>query len=334
MNRNEALEEVRRRMQKKSGGGFTKDPMQFSPKQVKDGETAKYKFYVLPPLEQGDACATGKASKTMDLWYVTVGTHWINRRPYECPRHHDDANCPYCQLGFDLLKDCDDQDSKRNIISNYLAKSSHVVNIYFPPLESNPPELRGKVMWYSLPKAAFDAMEKAIMHDGSAEDSDDPVAYGLFYDPNDAYVFQLEVNHKGGFNEYSASKFLVKTKGPIARKQDGSADQVAIDKLLAVRHDIFTKYPARDANVLQAKVDEVLRGKNGDDQEPETRVAPKVEHKAQPTTQRAPAPATTKVVREEPLAEKITKELPKAGAKNDDPSDEELDKLLKELGNS
>jgi hypothetical protein len=338
MKRNEALEEVRKRMQKKSGG-FTKDPMQFAPKQVKEGETAKYKFYVLPPLEHGDACVTGKASKSMDLWYITAGTHWINRRPFECPRQHDGGDCPYCSLGFELLKDCDDPESRQNIVKNYLSRSNHVVNIYFPPFESNPPELRGKVMWYQLPKAAYDAMEKTIMRDDSSDDSDDPVASGLFYDPENAYVFQLEVGHKGGYNEYSASKFLVKSKGPMIKNKDGAADFTAIEKVLNARHDLYIKYAPRDAAALQAKVDEVLRGKNGDtDDESEEAITP-----SKPVQTRSTQNEKTN----NEMADRLIDELPVATSKptqptaqqtksvkaqsSDDISDDELDKLLKEI---
>jgi hypothetical protein len=257
MDRNAALEEVRRKMREKKGGR-ARDPMQYVPPQVKENEILKLKFYVLNPLQAGDACVTGQASRTMDLWYVMAGTHWINQRPFECPRIHDGKECAFCQLGFDLLKDTDDEDTRKNIVKTYFPKQSWAVNIYFPPFESTPVELRGKVMWYAMQKTVYDIMESTIMRDAS-KDTDDPQAFGLFYDPNDAYLFQLEVKRQGDYNEYKASKFLPTTKGPMIKKGN-EPDEAKIAEVLGQRHDLFTKFAPRDAAKLAEKAREVLSG--------------------------------------------------------------------------
>jgi len=259
LDRNAALEEVRKRMREKKGGR-ARDPMQFSPPQVKAGEELRLKFYVLPPVSAGDQTAAGKASRSMDLWYMVAGTHWINNKPYECPRIHDGNDCAFCQLGFDLLKGTDDDDERKNIVKTYFPKQSWVVNIYFPPFESTPQDLRGKVMWYAMPKTVYDIMESTIMRDAS-KDELDPQAYGLFYDPNDAYVFQLDIKHQGGYNEYKSSKFLPATRGAmVKRKGTNELDDAAMSQVLDLRHDLFTKFAARDPEALAKRAHEVLHG--------------------------------------------------------------------------
>ena len=260
MDRNSALEEVRRKMRERKGGR-QRDPNEYRPPQVKPDEILKLKFYVLPPLHAGDECAgSGKASKSMDLWYLMTGCHWINQKPLECPRIHDGQPCPFCQLGFDLLQDTDDEDTRKTIVKTYFPKQSWCVNIYFPPYESTPTELRGKVMWYAMQKTVYDIMEGTIMRDAS-KDQEDPQAYGLFYDPTDAYAFQLEVKRQGEYNEYKSSKFLPATKGPMIKaKNSNEADAAAIDLVLSQRHDLFTKFAAHDAEALAKRAQEVLHG--------------------------------------------------------------------------
>jgi hypothetical protein len=257
MDRQEALEAVRKKMREKKGTR-AKDPMQFVPPQVKPNEVFKYKFYVLPQLQADDVCATGKASRSMDLWYTTAGTHWINKKPLECPRIHDNGKCKFCQLGFDLLSETDDEVQRKNIVKTYLARSSYVVNIYFPPYSSTPQELRGKVMWYAMPKTVFDIMEATVMRDASADELD-PQAYGLFYSPENAYVFQLEIKHQGNYNDYKQSKFLHSSYGPMIKNKDGDLD-ASMPKVLAQRHDLFLKFAERDGEALAKLADQVLKG--------------------------------------------------------------------------
>lgn len=334
MDKNKMLEEVRKRMAEKKGSR-TRDPMQFIPPQVKPNEELKYKFYVLPGMEQGDTCVGGSASKSMDLWYITAGTHWINQRLYECPRVHDNEHCAFCQLGFDLLKDAEDENVRKNIIKTYLARSAYVVNIYFPPFDSNPPDLRGKVMWYAMPKSVFDIMESTIMRD-SAGDVIDPQAYGLFYDPVDAYVFQLEVHRQGNFNEYKQSRFLPNTKGPIVRNKDGSANVDEIRRILNMRHDLYTKFAPRDANTLMKLAKQVMNP------EPDNKATHVDEHVDDTTDNSAKNVVTntqnttsvTDVVDETPSMKnkqpaKTTSDVRATVTEN--PDDDELNRLLNEI---
>ena len=343
MDRNEALEEVRKRMAAKKGGRV-RDPFQFNAPQAKPGEELKYKFYVLPGLNEGETCANGVASRNMELWYNPVGTHWINQRPYECPRAHDGVDCPFCQLGFDLLKDTDDDETRRSIIKTYLARNSFAVNIYFPPFESTPPDLRGKVMWYSMPKTIFDVMEATIMKNTAGDDTD-PQAYGLFYDPMDAYVFQLDIRKQGEFNDYKQSKFLPSTKGAMIKNKDGEAVEAAIAKVLAMRHDLFTKFAARDAALLRQRADEILKPEPDrksaqvvEDKmveetvaetiaEPETAPVAKPVTQAKPTTQATAKPAT----QAKPTTQATAKPAAKATPVVSEPDDEELTRLLNDI---
>jgi len=256
MNREEALEAVRKKMQEKKGRKV--DPTRLTIPNAKPKDVFKYKFYVLPPLQAGDTCATGKASKTMDLWNTPVGTHWINRRPYECPRIHDGERCAFCQLGFDLLSETDDKKMRSQIARSYLSAAYYPVNVWFPSYASTPEELRDKVLWFALPKTVYDIMEATIMRDENA-DTEDPQAYGLFYLPEEAYVFQLEVKNQGGFNDYKSSKFLPNTRGPMVKSGNGQLDSATMQKILARRHDIFTKYAARDAETLERLAKQVMR---------------------------------------------------------------------------
>lgn len=298
LDRNSALEEVRKRMLAKKGGR-ARDPMQFSAPKVDVGAELKLKFYVLPSVIEGDQVASGNASRNMDLWYIVTGTHWINNKPSECPRIHDGNDCAFCQLGFDLLKGTDDDEERKGIIKTYFPKQSWVVNIYFPAYESTPQDLRGKVMWYAMPKTVFDIMESTIMRDAS-KDETDPQAYGLFYDPNDAYVFQLDVRHQGGYNEYKSSKFLPATRGPMVKVKGANAnqlDEATMTTILTQRHDLFTKFAARSSEVMAKLAGEVLHG------EPD-RSRDEIRPASKPTP---PAVVEDKLVEEEPIEQPKSK---------------------------
>lgn len=348
MDRDAQLQEVRKRMMAKKSGR-QRDPMEFRPPSVQAGQPElKYKFIVLPPLKQGDACAAGKASKTMDLWYIPAGTHWINNKPYECPRVHDGGDCDYCTLGFDLLKDTDEEQTRKDIIKVYMPRTASTINIYFPPYQSNPEDVRGKVMWYGTQKTVFDAMAKTLMRDASKDDQD-PQAFGFFYLPDDSYVFQLAINHKGGFNDYTSSKFLPNTKGPMVKKTDGSIDQEAINTILAQRHDLFTKYAERDGATLSKLAKAVLNGAPSRDefaageakaQKAESKPAQKTESKPAskvvsedeellPATSAKPVSESTKKTAEAKPAAAAKPTTAKSGSVADD--DPDLQALLNDI---
>lgn len=338
MDRNAALEEVRKRMAAKKGGR-QRDPNEWRPPQAKPNEELKFKFVVLPPLNQGDACANGKASKSMDFYHVTVGTHWINNRPYECPRIHDGVDCPFCSLGFDLLSNTDVEQTRKDIAKAYLPRTYYPVNIYFPPFQSTPEELRGQVKWYAMQKTVNDIMVQTLMKD-TPGDSIDPQAYGFFYLPDESYVFQLEIHPQSQFNDYKKSRFLPNTRGPIVKKAGtNDGDPEAIAKILAMRHDLFTKYPARDVEALKKLADAVLKGggesaeseskTTEDDQLVETASTAKAEVKTEAKKEAPKQEVKTAAKTASAAAKPATK--PAAAAPVDDP---ELDALLGEITNS
>ena len=251
----------------------SRDPAMFKPPQVKAGETVKFKFVVLPGLKKGDKCASGTASKDMgDMFYIPGGQHWINKRPYPCPRLFDNQECPWCSTGFNLLSECDIEEERKKISSLYLSKGFYVVNAYFPAYPVNPTELHNKVLWYPVPKTVFDKMEACLMREDAGTDKEDPQPFGMFYDPEDCLVFQLEVTHKSGYNNYESSKFLQKS-------QSLPADE--IPEILAQRHDLWTKYPERNPAELEKMLSALFNGTKSESSE--TKSAKKESPKKQET---------------------------------------------------
>lgn len=253
------LEKIRKKLQEKQGSKF-KDPSEFKPPQVKsDTETLKYRFYVLPPLTEGEKCADGVASRTQEVFYVPNGAHWIHNRSHACPRVHDLEECPVCQIGFDLMSETDNKDRRREIAKQFLPRTQFAVNIYFPKDSVNPEELAGKVMWMNASKQIYDLFEACIMAPDEG-DPNDPQAFGVFYDENAAYLFQLEIHKKNQWNDYGKSKFLASIgKRPVAIK-DGQPNQARIQQILDQRHDLFTKFQDRDAEALKVLGRQMMSG--------------------------------------------------------------------------
>ena len=301
------LEKMRQRM--KDEKGSSRDPAMFRVPNTKPNETFKYRFVVLPGIAKGQKCITGEASATMDErqwpgedgtikkmpWFcVSGGLHWIDRRPYGCPRLFDKAKCPWCELGFELRRECDVEDKKRALAKLYLPRTMSAVNIYFPPSNVNPADLHGKVMWYQMPKTVFDKMEECWMRDGPGDDPEnDPKPYGMFWDPEDCLIFQVEVTHKSGYNNYESSKFLVKRHRLAETPEE-------IQAILDQRHDIVAKFPPRNAKELADLLEKVGQGEipktsgaDGDEDEelPEQKSAPKAAPSKSAQQKAAPAPA-------------------------------------------
>jgi hypothetical protein len=105
-------------------------------------------------------------------------------------------------------------------------------------------------MWFNAPKQVYDLFEACVMSDGSG-DASDPQAYGVFYDENEAYLFQLSIKKKNDWNDYTSSKFLANLgKRPVAANKDGPF-AARIKQILDSRHDLFTKFQARDVVALE-----------------------------------------------------------------------------------
>lgn len=255
LDRKELLERVRAKMKAKKGGK-QKDPDEFRAPKPNAGQTFKMKAYVLPPLEKGEVCSSGKsATHGMDgLFFYTVGFHWIEGKPHACPRVFDQDNCAYCQLGFDLMRDTDDREAKQELAKMYLPRTNYVVNLYIPDVPQNPEEVRGQVVYYAMPKTIFDKLDECISRDDAGEDPDDPQPFGLFFDPENAYPLQVVITRKGDYPNYEKTQLLATGVGPISKNAK------ELEKILAGRHDLPAKYPPRDPGVLADIVAKILNG--------------------------------------------------------------------------
>lgn len=264
----ERLERIRNRIDKKKGG--SRDPHEWYPTRLKpDDQSIKYKFVVLPPLEEGDKCHGGKASRSMDgIFYVQIGQHWNRKPPLTCPRLTEGEECPMCEFGFELMNDTNDKKQRSFIAKNYLASPRYLANLFFIDDPVNPDELRGEVRWCALPKSVAQKMEEALYRDDDGGDSDEPLAYGFFYltgieDFGDeknpgGYTFMMKVSHKSGYNNYDESHFLARTRGPLITDEDGEPDVAAIQEVLDKRFDLFTKFETPDPKVLKEIVSDIL----------------------------------------------------------------------------
>ncbi len=258
------VDAIRKKMADAKGGRMT-DPNEFRPPQVKEGESFKFRFFILPPFEAGEKCADGEFTQTSELFYVQNGSHWINNKPYPCPRIHNDEECPMCSLGFELMGETQDKKMRSQIARQYLPQQKYAMNIYFPNDKANPEDLRGTVKWFNPGQSIYNKMEACIMNDDEGDPAD-PQAYGIFYDPYESYLFQLVVGFKGGYRNYDESKFLASVgKRPIAAK-DKKPLESRIDEILAQRHDLFTKFDEPDTDKLASLVKSMTNGDgDGDD---------------------------------------------------------------------
>jgi hypothetical protein len=272
------------------------DPFEFRPPKAKKDETLKLRFYVLTPLVKGDKCHGGTASRSMDdLFCIKHGNHWVNNKPHACPRVNRDEPCELCDAGFDMLRETDDKDKRRAIIQNWLSQSVYLVNIYFPNIQSNPEALRGKVMFFNAPKTCFDQWYAAVNRDTGGDEAD-PEAFGVFYDPENAYLYQLEIVLNGNNNSYKTSKFLAQMgPHPIARLKDGSADSKRIQTLLDQRHDLATKIEEPNPDKIRKLCNSMLNGTDVDDDQAgsEEATQPATPPPARSATTAGPAARTT-----------------------------------------
>ena len=327
------LKKVREKMQTKKGGR-ARDPFEYRPPVLQRGakEEPKFRFAILPGLRTGEQCVTGTAEGDMgDLWFYTAGTHWINNRPHECPRIHDQDQCPFCDTGFDLMNQTDDKEQRSKIARAYLPRSFYAVNIYFPPFASTPEEFRDKVFWYQAPKTVYDKLDACIMRDPPRPEEErfQKQAFGLFYLPEDCYIFQLEVKEKGGFNNYETSMFLPDTKGCLASLEGGGPDKQKIEQILAMRHDIPKKFAHRDIEGLQKEVDKLLNKASGFDQD-ETSPTPESTPEPAPQQQQPgvlpdPADPSTSAQQPQPVTVGSESKLPPSKA------DAQLQQLLNKI---
>jgi len=340
----EDLQKIRQRILDRKGT-IQRDPTRFEFSKAQDGERLTFRFRVLPPMDSMGG-----------LWYYAHGYHFLDKKRFECPRIHDNSECPICTLGFEMMKD-ESKERRSQIAKAYLSRKYYACNIYFPVYKETPEPLRGKVMWASFPQTLYDKCEQCLFRDDPGDEVD-PQAYGNFYGIKNGYVLQVVITPKGSgssrFNNYEESKFLYQTRGPLQK------EEAKIVEILSKRHEIPTKFQARDMATLQAQVDRILH-KSGSDHDEEgfdedrstkaevkTTVAvpapipapkpapapePAEEFEEMPPDPKASAkPAAKPSKKEEPVAEESGPE-PASGGKtgSGEIDDAELQRLLTEI---
>ena len=328
------LDAIRRKM--KQMDGRKSDPDEFRPAKAKPGEVLKYRFFVLPGVLEGDKLKSGVASKSMDVFYVNYGQHWIKNQPNACPRVYDGSDCQLCEVGLNFLRDKTLSEADRQQLrQDWLPNSSYVVNIFFPNWKNNPEELRGKVMYYKAPKTVFDKWVNCINKDAPDVDDvdgddDEPEAYGAFFDENSAWLFELQIAQSGKSNGYKTSRFIVgsdKKPVPLARDESGAPNKKAIAALLASRIDIWGRLEAPDSMKIKNLANHLM---NGDD-EPATS---KVHVEEEEDDAIVEAPKAKARQQEKPPEKAPEKPKPKPVVEEDDDDDidsSDLDSLLGQL---
>ena len=281
----EDIQKVRQRMLDRKGG--SRDPNEYRFPKARGSEKHIARFRTLQPTES-----------MKGLWYYVNGSHYVNNKRLECPRIHDNEECPLCSLGFQLMED-QSKEKRSAIAKAYISRKYYAINAYFPPFTDTPEDLRGKIFWINLSQTLYDKCEECIMRDSAGDDSD-PQAFGNFYSPKSGYVLQVIVKSKNDYNSYEESKFLVSTKGPLHK------DESKIVEILGKRYDVPSKFQPRDMDALQAEVDKLLnKGPKGGGFD-----ADKSGHGSEPGSEK---PAEEEL--EQPPAESRSPKPPKAAAK-------------------
>lgn len=258
------IEELRKRM-KERASSRSQDPHEFVPPKAKGDQVIKFKFFILPDLNEEDLCFGGKATRGMDgMFFLKDGVHWVNKRPHACPRILSEEECEMCNIGFELMGEEESKDAKRAIAKQWLSQTNYKVNIFFPAMEPNPVIYHGKTMWFNGPKTCFDQWYGAFhRNDGGTED--DPEAHGVFYDPYEAFAYSLVIKNQGDYNDYKSSKFLANLgKVPIlCLPGTKTADEAGIQKILNLRHDLFTKIDVPNPKKITELAQTMLHGEAG-----------------------------------------------------------------------
>ncbi len=330
------IDDIRKKL-KDSSKGKSIDPDEFRPKKIDNqNDQMKYRFFILPPFQQGDKVRGGAASQSMDQFFIHHGTHWIQNRPHACPRLHYNEECPICQFGFDLLGETKDDEKRKNIVRDWMPNSAYMVNIFFPPwIKSNPEELRGRVMFYNAPKTCFDLWMACVMRDESNEE--DPEAFGVFFDETAGFLFELNVVRKGKNNSYAASKFIANNGQPQPMVRDDN-----FKMLLESRHNLFEKLQKPDpvaikrlaTSLIDGDSASVEEGSSGFDVDESTPVKSNTKSFSAeaPFDEESPKPKTKKVIVEddEDDAPIIKKKSNPVNKKQDD-DEESVERLLSQL---
>ena len=314
----EILAKMRKKQQEVTG---SKDPFEWRAPKTGKEDKHEFRVIILPPLSAGDKCSTGEATTSMDMYFLQHGHHYINNKKVECPRVHiENGSCPFCEMGFDLMSETDDKEVRRKIAKEWLSQQGWAVNIYFLDTDKNPENLRGKVMWWSMPKTVWKLCEETLKSN-DAGDEEEPKAYGLFFYEEEAFPLNIIVTHKNDNNSYD----LVKFSGKARRLAKEDSD---MQKILNARHDLFTKFGKRDIEVLKKLFDQKVNSstdnqsefdennnnisegkKETPKQEATKQEAPKNKGKDDDEDDDKPAPKKQETPKETPKAESNSEEL-------------------------
>lgn len=328
MSNEELLAKIRAKLNKTEGSKVN-DPFKFTVPALAKGVTKSWYFIVLPPVEKGDTVQGGKkAMKGMDdLPYIKIGQHWLahEKKLLECPRVTLNEKCALCDLGFSLMNGVEDPAQRAAIREQYLAREQHLVNVYFPPIDGQPDEVKGKVMWFPITqRKIYSKFFECLNRDKPSGVSLKKQAYGIFW-PNDdgatknaCYIYEIQARNKAGtkYNDYDGSDFLVDSRGSIENFiPEGMTYQYILDQ----RHDLSSKFREPDASKIQQAVEDIAKRLNADasgDEAPAAAPAPVPAPTVPALKMSRPAPAA---VAPAPVQESAQEEREQNETGNDDP---------------
>lgn len=333
---------IRNNIQKAISGRMA-DPDEFKPtKNPSSTDVIKYRFFILPPLVTGDELKSGVVDRGMDNYFLRHGFHWINDRPYPCPRILNGEECPICNYGFELLRQCKDQnwgdERKYQIIRQWMPNTYYMVNIFFTNWKGNPEELRNKVKFYNASKTCMDKWTATLMKDDLG-DPEDPAAFGVFFDERNAFQFELAVLKEGRTNGYKTSQFLANNGLPVPMiaNADKTPNEKGLAALLKARVNLWSKVEQPEPDKLQRLLAQMIDGDDSgfDQDEYSKKATTPVKSESAPAAQK-PKP----VVKEEddlsdiPFeAEEVSTQAakPKAVQVDADVDSDDIDALLSQL---
>lgn len=315
------VEAIRKKLKQQMSGKFI-DPDEFRPPKAESStEPMKYRFFILPPLMNGDLVKGGQVTQDMDHFFLPHANHWINDRPHPCPRvwsGEEHGDCAVCQVGFDMLKEEKDENARKEIIKQWMPNTYYMVNIFFVNSPMNPEDLRGQVKFFNAPKTLFDTWTATLMREGSG-DPEDPVAHGVFFDETAAFMFQLEVVKFGRNNSYKTSKFVANGGNPQPMLKDLSK----LPALLKMRHNLLEKVERPSVEAMKKLARVIVDGDDGGFDEDEVKpvstkpVATKPADEVQATPAKAvnkPTPPAKPIKPAEPYDEDLLMEEDEAPA--------------------
>jgi hypothetical protein len=266
----ELLAKIRAQVNRNEGTRIN-DPHKFTPSSLRPKEEKSWYFIVLPGVEKGDDVNGGKkAVRGMDgLPYIKTAQHWLEheKKLLECPRVMLKEKCAMCDTGFSLLDGVEDQAQRSAIRDKFLPRENVVINAYFPPIDGQPDELKGKVMWFPVgQRKVYNKFFECLNRDKPASGSLKKQAYGIFWPFNDAesgqenvcYIYEIHATRKAGtkYNDYDGSDFLVESRGPITNFIPSST---TYQEILAQRHDLWSKYREPDGARIQAAANDIVK---------------------------------------------------------------------------